>query len=232
LQAVILAGGLGTRLRPLTHQVPKPMVMVANRPFLEHQIRLLKEQGFLEILLLVGYLSEQIQEFFGDGSWHGVHISYSKEEAPLGTGGALRLAHSQLQDEFMLLNGDTYLPMNFADAIDSFRTWQPSGLLVVHRGGQPAKANLAVAVDMHVTESRKEAPGLTHTNAGVGIFKRTILDMIPPACSFSLENELLPQLIARKALRAYCTEVRYYDMGTPGGLESLEVFLSSRAAPC
>src|SRR5450432_2485472 len=102
MQAVILAGGLGTRLWPLTKTVPKPMVPVAGAPYLEHQLRLLEKQGIRDILLLTGYLGEQIEEHFGDGSRLGLRIAYSREETPVGTGGALRLAQGLLADSFLL----------------------------------------------------------------------------------------------------------------------------------
>ena len=113
MQAVILAGGLGTRLRPFTERIPKAMVPIGSKPFLEHQILLLRSQGIEEILLLVGYLADHIKDFFGDGSRYGLRISYSHEEVPRGTGGALKLAQPKLQNNFLLLNGDTYLSMNY-----------------------------------------------------------------------------------------------------------------------
>src|SRR5437879_6496433 len=108
-QAVILAGGLGTRMRPLTEQVPKPMLPVNGKPFLEHQIRLLESRGFLRVLLLVGYLGEQIEEYFALDS----HIDYSYESSPLGTGGALKNAAAKLDSKFVVLNGDTYLDVDY-----------------------------------------------------------------------------------------------------------------------
>src|SRR5579859_7545835 len=109
MQAVILAGGLGTRLWPLTKVVPKPMVQVAGVPYLEHQLHLLKKQHISDIVILNGYLGDQIEEYFGDGVWQDVSIRYSRELQPLGTGGALREASPLLAATFVLIYGDSYL---------------------------------------------------------------------------------------------------------------------------
>jgi NDP-sugar pyrophosphorylase family protein len=226
LQAVILAGGLGTRLRPFTEHIPKAMVPVRGKPFLEHQILLLKSQGIEEILLLVGYRADQIKEFFGDGSKYSVRISYSHEETPRGTGGALKLAQPKLRSDFLLLNGDTFLPMKYQDAIDCFLGFRSSGLVVVYKNdGFLSKDNLAVSSEMQVIDSDPKCPHLTHINAGVMILSNKVLDIIPEVQTYSLENELFPKLIVRKSLWAYETHIRYYDMGTHDGLKRLEDFL-------
>jgi len=177
------------------------MVPVGRKPFLEHQILHLRNQGIEEILLLVGYRSEQIKDFFGDGSSYAVRISYSHEEAPRGTGGALRLAQPKLQSNFLLLNGDTYLPMIYRDVINCFQASRRWGLVVVYKSEDiHSKPNLAVSSDMQVIDS-------------------------DPRC-----RHLFPKLIARKSLWAYETNIPYYDMGTHEGLKRLEAFIDSDAA--
>jgi NDP-sugar pyrophosphorylase family protein len=226
LQAVILAGGLGTRLRPFTDQVPKAMVPVCGRPFLEHQILLLKSQAIVEILLLVGHRAQQIQDYFGDGSGHGVRISYSREGAPLGTGGAIRLAGRKLHRNFLLLNGDTFLPINYQGVVERFLDLQPWGLVVACLGNDSnVKPNLTVSRDMRVIDAAGTDP--SHVNAGAMIFSDRILELIPEAQTFSLDKDLFPKLIARNALCVYETQIRYFDMGTLEGLKKLEVFLGS-----
>src|SRR5579884_979643 len=113
IQAVILAGGLGTRMRPHTETIPKAMLLVRGRPFIEHQIELLSVAGFRRFLLLVGWLGEQIEEQLGDGARFGVEIRYSYEPTPLGTGGALRNAADMLEPQFLLVNGDTLLAIDY-----------------------------------------------------------------------------------------------------------------------
>src|SRR5208282_6436393 len=118
-QAVILAGGLGTRMRPITETIPKPMIAVAGEPFLHHQLSLLRSFGIRRVLLLVAYLGDQIENYFGDGTSLGLQLGYSYESAPLGTGGALKNAEALLDDEFVVLNGDTYLAIDYAALIRS-----------------------------------------------------------------------------------------------------------------
>src|SRR6266571_3760756 len=113
MQAVVLAGGLGTRLWPLTKEIPKPMAPVNGLPYLEYQIRLLAAQGFLSTLILTGYLGEQIESYFQDGSALGLSLRYSREPAPLGTGGALRHARALLEERFLLIYGDSFLPIGY-----------------------------------------------------------------------------------------------------------------------
>src|SRR5437764_7627858 len=109
MHVVSVAGGLGTRLWPLTKTVPKPMVEVAGVPYLEHQLRILAGQGIRDIVLLTGYLGEQIEDHFGDGARLGLSLRYSREQTPLGTGGALLQARELLADDFLIIYGDSYL---------------------------------------------------------------------------------------------------------------------------
>jgi NDP-sugar pyrophosphorylase family protein len=228
LQGVILAGGLGTRLRPFTEHLPKAMVPVCGKPFLEHQIFLLRSQGIFDILLLVGYRAHQIKDFFGDGSKYGVRISYSQEQIPLGTAGALRLAGPKLHDNFLVLNGDTFLPMSYDRAVEHFFDLRPLGLLVARRGADAdAEPNLAVSTDMRVVDLG--GMDLSHVNAGAMIFSDRILELIPEGQTYSLDHDLFPQLIAVGGLRVFETATPYFDMGTPVRLKKLEAFLDSPA---
>src|SRR6185295_9255567 len=133
MQAVILAGGLGTRLRPLTTQVPKPMVPVAGAPYLEHQLRLLAGQSLSDIVVLTGYLGEQIEEYFGDGRQLALRIRYSRESQPLGTGGALREARPLLDESFLVIYGDSYLPIKYSGLGRRLAMTAASGVIAVYR---------------------------------------------------------------------------------------------------
>jgi len=224
LQAAILAGGLGTRMRPLTEAIPKAMIEVCGKPFLHHQLELVRENGMARVLLLVAHLGEKIEQHFGDGAFLGVELSYSYEPAPLGTGGALKHAAGKLEDEFLVLNGDTFLPVDYAAMARDFRKHRPSALIVAYDNREPRKAsNLAVAADGRVTAYRKRDPqGLTHIDAGAIILRREVLDDIPPGRVCSLEEEVFPKLIEQGRMRAWVTSESFYDMGTPAGLEALE----------
>jgi NDP-sugar pyrophosphorylase family protein len=232
MQAVILAGGLGTRLWPLTKTVPKPMVPVAGVPYLEHQLRLLASQSILDVLLLTGYLGEQIEEYFGDGSGLGLTIRYSREQMPVGTGGALREARAKLADTFLVIYGDSYLPIDYAEALRKLETSGAQGLLVVYDNrlsDTTVKNNVDLDADDFVTRYEKDsADMLSYVEAGVLAFRREAVDLIAPGGAVSLEREIFPQLIAQRQLIALVTTQRFFDIGTPERLQAIEELLSKQ----
>jgi NDP-sugar pyrophosphorylase family protein len=230
-QVVILAGGLGTRLRPVTTQIPKPMVPVAGVPYLEHQLRLLAQQGFRDVVLLTGYLGEQIEQHFGDGSRLGLALRYSREPAPLGTGGALRQAWSLLAEEFLVIYGDSYLPIEYAKVVDTLRARDAAGVLVLYEdvsGETGVPGNVAIDRDHVVIRYDKSGagdPALRYVEAGVLALRKSVLDVIPPRGAVSLEQEVFPRLIENRALVGLPTTQRFYDIGTPERLRAIERLL-------
>ena len=227
IQAVILAGGLGTRMRPRTETVPKSLLPVLGRPFLEYQIGLLRSNGIDRVLVLAGHLGELIRDHFGDGSAHGVRISYSFEPPGLlGTGGALKYAEAALEDDFLLLNGDTLLEIDYAVLARSFRSSGKPAMLTAARHGGPGPGNLLIDDGGSVLEYSKHHPHGRHVDAGVAAFSRRILALIPPARPCSLEQEIFPQLIERREVAALRLDTTFFDMGTPAGLAALEAHLS------
>src|SRR4051812_605942 len=200
-QAVILAGGLGTRMRPMTEQVPKPMLPVNGKPFLYHQLRLLEARGFRRVLLLVGYLGEQIENYFDSEAAAELQVamSYSYESSPLGTGGALRNAAAKLDAAFVVLNGDTYLDVDYRKLCADFERSGCEGMTVAYKqndhvatGEKSAAAklknNLAVREDGLVTRySKQDAAGCTHVDAGATAFRKSVLSAIPEGRKSSLE---------------------------------------------
>ena len=232
MQAVILAGGLGTRLWPVTKEVPKPMVPVAGKPYLEHQLRLLREQSITEIVLLTGYLGSQIEEYFGTGRTIGLTIRYSREEVPLGTGGALREAAGLLADTFLVIYGDSYLPIRYRTALDALESSSAQGLLVVYDnrlGDTSVKSNVALDKDGSVIRYAKETADnsqLHYVEAGVSAFRRSVLDLIPAVGKVSLEEQVFPELISRREIIALPTRQRFYDIGTPDRLRVIENFFT------
>jgi NDP-sugar pyrophosphorylase family protein len=227
MQAVILAGGKGTRLRPLTYSIPKPMVPIGGRPFLWYQVQFLKAFGIRDILLLVGYLGDRIEEYFGGGAEFGLSIVYSREETLLGTGGALKNARDKLAGEFLLLNGDTFLPMFYPELIYRFHCSGKTGVLTVY--GNPdgiAPNNIAVGEAGLVTGYDREDPSrMTHLDAGAMVFKKSLLELIPSGKVCSLEGEIFRKLISRAELAAFVTSQRFYDMGSLHGLELVKEVL-------
>jgi mannose-1-phosphate guanylyltransferase len=229
-QAVILAGGKGTRLFPLTRTVPKPMVQVSGKPFLAHIVALLQSAGIRDLVLLTGTLAEQIEEYFGDGGAFGVTIRYSRESSPLGTGGAVRMASSLLADSFFLLNGDTFLPTDWVGMDAELQRTGAIGLLSTFRDTARLDVPPIVAVDQEhliVAYDKEETPqGGNAVDAGVSLFRSEILEFLPSTDPFSLEAELYPRLIETRQLRAWWTENRFYDIGTPDRLDTFRSVLS------
>jgi mannose-1-phosphate guanylyltransferase len=222
-QAVILAGGLGTRMRPITEAIPKPMIPVRGKPFLEHQLELLRNHGIDRLLLLVSYLGEQIEQYFESGNSLNMKISYSYESSPLGTGGALKNAISKLEEKFLLLNGDTFLDVDYAAVVADFLRHQPQALIVARKSvDMPVPNNLAVASDGKVTAYQKRNPeNMTCTDAGAIVLSRNILDEIAPGQVCSLEEQIFPKLIQCGEMRAWVTSEPFFDMGSPSGLKAL-----------
>jgi len=231
MQTVILAGGLGTRLWPVTQAVPKPMVPVAGAPYLEHQLRRLSEQSIRNIVLLTGYLGEQIESYFGDGSRMGLSLQYSCEPIPMGTGGALREARSLLEDTFLVIYGDSYLPIDYAAVYQQLSESSALGLLVVYDNGYEdtsVRNNVDVDETSVVIRYEKDSPdALRYVEAGVLAFRKAMLDLIPSQGAASLEKEVFPQLIAQHSLIAHVTRQRFYDIGTPERLQAIERLLSA-----
>ncbi len=232
MQAVILAGGLGTRLWPLTEQIPKPMVPIAGAPYLEHQLRFLAKQSITDIVLLTGYLGSQIEEHFGNGAPLGLQIRYSREPQPLGTGGALRESRQLLADLFLLIYGDSYLPIRYGQVADRLAASQAKAVMVVYRdraGETSVPGNVALDGSGFVLRYDKTAvgdPELQYIEAGVMAFRRPVLDLIPPYDPVSLEQQVFPLLIERRQLIGFPTSQRFFDIGTPERLKAIEEFLT------
>jgi NDP-sugar pyrophosphorylase family protein len=230
MQAVILAGGLGTRLRPITERIPKPMVEVAGEPFLVRIVRWLAQHDFRRLLLLLGYRGEVVSDYFGDGKRFGVSIEYNREPSPLGTGGALRYALEKLEDEFLLLYGDSYLTIDYKQVVRTFLNPPCSGLMVVYDNrlaDTGVTSNVAVDGDGWVTRYAKNQldADLHYVEAGVLCFRKKVFESLPVGRVISLEQELYPELIAIRQLRAFTTTERFFDIGTP---QRLEEFISNQ----
>lgn len=230
IKAVILAGGKGTRLRPLTYKIPKPMIEINGKPFLKHQLLLLKRNGIEEMILLVGYLGGQIENYFKNGRKLGLRIKYSyeKEGSLLGTGGALKNAKTLLTDDFLLLNGDTYIDMDYQNLIRDFRKKGKDGMIVVtakeFKKTLPGNINFDNKLRI-VDYNKKGGEQLKFIDAGAAVYKKDILKMIPGGKPISLEEEIFPELIKAGELLAYPVNQPFYDMGTPKSLKILKRIL-------
>jgi NDP-sugar pyrophosphorylase family protein len=229
MQAVLLAGGLGLRLRPLTDRVPKVLAPVAGRPFIDWVIATLPREVFSEVLLLIGRLGEQIREYCGDGDRYGLPVAYCEESEPLGPAGALRNAERLLAETFVRVNGDTYLPLDYPDLLAAHTAGGALATIVVAPAYSPEIGpNLEVAEDGTVTAYEKGSPNprLNAIDAGIAVFSRQALAHIPPSRP-SREEEFYASLLAAGQLRACRHTACYYDMGTPHGHSVLEALLST-----
>lgn len=229
MQAVILAGGLGTRLKPLTEEIPKSMIPIQGKPFLEHQLKLLRQGGISDIVLCVGYLGEKIKEYFGDGKEFGVEIKYSEEtEKLLGTAGALENAWDLLDDTFFVTYGDAYLILDYRGVMGYFKKFNKLGLMVVLKNfDRYDKSNVVVEGDLiKVYDKQRRAPNMVYIDFGVSVLRKKALDLVPKGKVIDLE-EFYQELIGRKELLAFETQQRFYEVGSKKGLEEFERLVSS-----
>lgn len=216
-EAVVLAGGFGTRLRSVVSDVPKPMARVAGRPFLELLLAHLVRNGFGRVVLSVGYMADVIAMHFGS-SWRGLEIDYALESEPLGTGGAIRAALARCSGDCVyVFNGDTYLALDCTqtDALWS-RTRLP--IIVGRRVEDTARyGRLEVGADDRILRFLEKhasgGPGLI--NSGCYVLPRAIVDDFPAAERFSFEIDYLRDAVARRIFLMYPAEVDFIDIGTP-----------------
>jgi NDP-sugar pyrophosphorylase family protein len=233
MQAVILAGGLGTRLGDLAGGLPKPMVDVNGKPFLELQLELLRKEGLRDFVLCIGYQGARIQEHFGDGNRLGIDIRYSVEQNDLlGTAGAVKQAEPLLQDEFFLIYADSYLPMDYQHADANFRAGDSLGMMVVLANDNQYDRSNVVIDDGYVTvyDKARPTPEMRYINFGVSLLRRRALALVPPDVPYSQED-WFQDLIRSHDLMAFETFERFYEIGSPAGLMEFRHLLAKGALP-
>ena len=235
LPIAILAGGLATRMRPLTERVPKVLLDVAGRPFAEHQLRLLRDAGIHDVVFCVGYLGEMVEETLGDGSRYGLSIRYSYDGDQLrGTGGALIRALPLLGNAFLIMYGDSYLDCDYAAVARTFLDGGKLGLMAVIRNeGRWDKSNVLFENGRIVRYDKKNrTPDMLYIDYGLGALRskalaghddQTVVDLADIYHGLSLRNELA----------GYEMHERFYEIGSPKGLQEADEYISGRrgAAP-
>lgn len=233
-QAVILAGGEGIRLRPLTYQVPKPMVPVNNRPFLEYLIEMLTENGVSEVVLLLGYLPEKVTEHFGDGTDFGINIKYSIGKVSDKTGTRLNNAEHMLDDVFLLTYCDNYWPLNLRRLLKFYKEHETLASTTVYtnkdgKGEYGAENNIYVDNDGYVLKYDKDRKDKDLNGVDIGFFiiSKKVLELMPEG-DFSFEEEILPLLVDKRQLSGYRTEHRYYYISTLESLKETERYLQPK----
>ena len=227
LPIAILAGGLATRLRPVTETVPKALIDVAGEPFLAHQLRLLRRRGFARVVLCVGYLGEKIQAFAGDGREFGLRVEYAFDGPRLlGTAGALRRALPLLGDAFAAIYGDSYLPCDYRAALAAFTDSGKLGLMSVYRNeGQWDTSNVEFAGGRILAyDKANRTPAMRHIDYGLGAFQRAAFDEVPDDQPCDLAA-VYQGLLRRGELAAWESPERFYEIGSVEGIGDLGEFL-------
>ncbi len=223
--AIVLAGGFGTRLRPLLSDRPKVLAPAAGLPFLHYTLTYLASQGIDEVILSIGYLADQVRAYAGTGSSWGINVKYVEENFPLGTGGAARLASAGLLEPFLVINGDTLFLVDIASLNQAHS-----------RVGTPATLCLRLMADIEVRgqveidaagmirnfneKPQKQGPALA--NGGIYLFDPGFLDLIPENQPASLEKDLFPALAHAGKLSGYIQDAYFCDIGTPESLAAFE----------
>ncbi|MBS3131995.1 NTP transferase domain-containing protein [Candidatus Woesearchaeota archaeon] len=222
-KAVLLVGGKGTRLRPITNKIPKCMIDINGKTMLEHLFDLLKKYSIREIILSVGYLKEKVKEYYGDGSKFGVSIVYIEEDEPLGTAGPLKLAKRYLTGSFIVGNGDELKSLNIPRMFRLHKRKDAMATIALTSVSDPSQYGVARLSGSRIVEfvekpKPKDAPS-NLINAGFYIMEPEVVNMIPDGFSM-LEKDVFPKLAREGKLRGFPFAGQWFDMGTPERLES------------
>ncbi len=219
MKAILLIGGLGTRLHPLTLTTPKPLLPIVDQPFLAYQLDYLRRMGFHEIVLCTAYRAEDFHQQIGDGQRYGVHIDYVHEKSALGTGGAIKNAEKFVDGPVLICNGDVLMTLNLRELSDFHKRKKALATIALTKVVDPSafgvvETNIEGRVERFV---EKPGPGETqsHTiNAGAYIFEKEVFGLMPPDVIYSVERQLFPQILEKQKL--YGKELGGYwlDVGT------------------
>ena len=224
MEAILLCGGLGTRLRSVVSDRPKPMADIAGKPFLHYLVRMLSEKGVERFVFALGYMGEQIEAYFQDGREYGISIVYSYEESPLGTGGAIRNALSKMQEEdVLILNADTYFDMDYRSLFQE-QSRKCADMTIASREIEDVSRYGAILNDtdgriLRWNEKQRgsgeTAPRRGEINGGIYVMKRSLIEKIP-AGKQSLENDCIPVWLSRSvSIHALPSDGYFMDIGVP-----------------
>jgi NDP-sugar pyrophosphorylase family protein len=226
----ILAGGLATRLRPITEKIPKSLVEVAGEPFIFHQLRYLRRQDVSDVVLCVGYLGEMIEKLVGDGASFGLRVRYSPDGPQLlGTGGAVRQALPMLGQSFFILYGDSYLPIDFSNVEAAFHSSGKLGLMTVLQNGDRWDKSNVLFRDGQLVEYNKREPStdMKYIDYGLGVLEAGTLNTYASGEVFDIAD-LYHALSIRGQLAGYEVNERFYEIGSHSGLEEAETYFSEK----
>jgi NDP-sugar pyrophosphorylase family protein len=230
LPVAILAGGLATRLRPITETIPKALVDVAGQPFIVRQLVHLRDQGVREVVLCIGYLGEMIEALVGNGKSLGIEVSYSPDGPTLlGTGGALKKALPMLGDNFFVLYGDSYLPVDFSVVERAYIQSGQSALMTVLRNGDRWDKSNVLYENGRLVEYNKRAPSpdMAYIDYGLGVIAAQVFTQYPADEPFDLAD-VYQDLSKQGQLAGFETHERFYEIGSHSGLKEAEEFFLTK----
>jgi NDP-sugar pyrophosphorylase family protein len=228
----ILAGGQATRLKPITAAMPKSLVEVAGRPFIDHQLALLRQNGVRRVVLCLGHLGEMVERHLGDGSAHGLELHYSYDGPRLaGTAGALLRAAPLLGDLFGVLYGDSYLEIDYRTVVAAMPPRPALGLMtVLHNHDRWDHSNAVYRGGRVLRYDKNEASDdMEYIDYGLTLLRATVLEFVPPDRPADLAD-LYADMAERGQLAGYEVAQRFYEIGSPRGLADTRAYLGSRAA--
>ncbi|MHB8414572.1 MAG: sugar phosphate nucleotidyltransferase [Acidiferrobacteraceae bacterium] len=230
----ILAGGLGTRLRPIVRAIPKALVPVRGRPFIDHQLALLRSQGVERAVLCVGYLGEMIEKHVGDGASFGMAVTYSYDGVErLGTAGALKNAIPQLGDKFLAIYGDSYPLVDYRAVSEAFESGGKSALMTVYRNDNALGASNTLFRKGRIEAYDKANPSsqMHHIDFGLSVFRQQAFEGTPLTTATDL-SVVFRALLERGDLAGYEVSSRFYEVGSPEGLAETENILATLDLEC
>jgi NDP-sugar pyrophosphorylase family protein len=228
----ILAGGLSTRLRPMTDKTPKALLSVAGEPFLAHQLRLLYSEGFRRVVLCVGYLGEMIKAKIGDGSGLGMQIDYSFDGPTLlGTAGAVKRALPKLGEQFLVLYGDSYMPVDYSAIVEAFALSRKPALMAVfeNEGRWDASNVWFEAGEIRRYDKKLRTAEMRHIDYGIAVLSAAVFASFPDDLAFDLAD-VYSRLVSANQMAAYEVKQRFYEIGSREGLAELDSLLRDRPA--
>tara|TARA_B100002019_G_scaffold276367_1_gene275113 strand:- start:4445 stop:5158 length:714 start_codon:yes stop_codon:yes gene_type:complete len=229
LPVAILAGGLGTRLYPITKTIPKALIEVSGQPFIFHQLKYLRHQGIKKVVICIGHLGDMIKSRVGDGSQFGLKIFYSSDESKLvGTGGAIKKALSMLGKKFFILYGDTFLPVRYDIVEKAYLSSNKLCLMtVLKNNGKWDKSNVLFKENSLIEYNKNEPRAeMIYIDYGLSILSANIFDTYPNKSFFDLSN-VFQKLSDQNQLEGFEVHERFYEIGTPDSLRETEKFLTS-----
>jgi len=217
MKALILAGGEGTRLRPITYEMPKPMIPVNGKPLLQHIIEKVRDAGLDEIVLCIGYMGHVIENYFGDGSKFGTKITYVKEDEPMGTAGPLKLAKKHLDSTFLYLNGDIMSTADIKDLIKTHLSLGGKATMALFEVEDPSRFGVAAMdgsrIVKFIEKPKKEEAPTRLINAGMIVLEPDVIDLMEKDKG-QIEVLIYPKLLEKGQLNGWVFSGMWYDLGT------------------